>query len=60
MRRHPLASCGTKTRWASYALAERQAKKMRRKGKGRLAPYHCTLCKGFHVGEQFFREKEME
>jgi len=45
-----LAGCTGKARWLSFGLADRQAKKMRRRGKGRFTAYYCPSCKGFHVG----------
>lgn len=55
--------CDGKVDYGSWAAAARVAKRARRKGRAAgviLAPYHCTICGGFHLysADQLQRRQE--
>jgi hypothetical protein len=49
--------CGRKVRYRSEARARRVCEQMRKKGKGNIEPYFCTICEGWHNGHRKKGEK---
>lgn len=48
----PESQCEGKLRYSTKADAKRAAKRQERHGCGRMQPYHCAYCGGFHLGHK--------
>lgn len=46
------ACCVGKHRFDSLAHAAVAVRRQNKRGEGRVAPYRCDRCRGFHVGQQ--------
>ena len=45
-----LAACEGKSAFSSWALAEKNADRMRRRKKAKILPYRCSFCGCWHAG----------
>jgi hypothetical protein len=47
----PVRGCSGKRFYPTFNIASKMAQRTRRQKECKVAPYHCTHCHGFHVGE---------